>query len=73
MLYPQKGQKSQILFKSQTKNSQANDLQKNPDFENLALKSQYGNPDTGRVFWSNAAWLGHTGRVIWHAAVQRVP
>ena len=37
MLYSKKAQKSQILFKSQTKNLQANDLQKEPDFENLAL------------------------------------
>ena len=35
---PKKPKNSQILFKSQTKNSQASDLQKKADFFNLALK-----------------------------------
>ena len=44
ILYRKNPKNSKISFKSQTKNSQANDLQKKTDFYNLALKSQYGNP-----------------------------
>ena len=36
--------KSQILLRSQTKNSQANDLQKRPDFYNLAIKKPIWQP-----------------------------
>ena len=44
MLYPQKAKKEPNLFKSQTKNLQSNDLQKNPDFDNLALKKPIWQP-----------------------------